>query len=274
MQATATKPRESDMAIIDHLSWSSLQAYSSCPRKFYYSKILKARPERTPAALIFGIAIHGAIERVHRARAAGRELPTLSNLLTVFDSERARVEQTAPAVAYGRQENSASLRATAARMLEAYLDHVREHTNRDAMVIGVEVARRFRLVPHAPPLEARLDLVELAGDRLIITDFKTSRARWNSDKERENVLQLIAYKHAASEIVRKYRANSVVLRFTVLTKTRRPEIQELEPVTTAKDDQRLRELVADTWRGIQAGVFPRREGWGCKGCMFRDRCLG
>jgi len=55
----------------DHLSWSGIQTYSQCPRKFHYRYIVQAPAEFTPASLAFGGAFHRAAERLHQARIEG-----------------------------------------------------------------------------------------------------------------------------------------------------------------------------------------------------------
>ncbi len=40
------------------------------------------------------------------------------------------------------------------------------------------------------------------------------------------------------------------------------------------DARRLKDLVLETAKGIQSGVFPRHEGWQCAQCSFRNACLG
>ena len=69
---------------LDHLSWSGIQTYKQCPRKFHFRYIAKAPEEQTAAALIYGSAIHQAIECIHEARLAGSGIPKLTTLLTKF----------------------------------------------------------------------------------------------------------------------------------------------------------------------------------------------
>ena len=48
----------------------------------------------------------------------------------------------------------------------------------------IEESVRFRLLADVPPIEMRMDLLELQDETLIVTDLKTSRSRWNESKAR------------------------------------------------------------------------------------------
>ena len=60
--ATGTRPP------LDHLSWSGLTTYSTCPKKFYFRYIAQVPPEFVPASLAFGGSFHRAVETVQLAR--------------------------------------------------------------------------------------------------------------------------------------------------------------------------------------------------------------
>jgi hypothetical protein len=139
-------------------------------------------------------------------------------------------------------------------------------------VIAIEHEAEFRLLPDAPPFKARLDLLEVRDDELVITDFKTSRCSWSEQKVRDNLPQIVIYAHAASQIIRDLGVRRVIPRFVVLTKGASPKVQVLKPQASQSDVDRLKSLTADVWNAVQAGACVRREGWQCKGCPFRERC--
>lgn len=61
-----TDPKESTF------SPSSIET-ARCMRRFYYEKVLKMKPKTTPVALVYGIAIHEAVEKFYQLRAGGNE---------------------------------------------------------------------------------------------------------------------------------------------------------------------------------------------------------
>ena len=200
-----------------------------------------------------------------------REIPTLDSLLAAYnDAWRQATEGPSP-IQYGKKEDEHLLRGLATRMLLAYRRHSEGQTGE---VIAIEHAARFKLVPDAPPLEARLDLVEVEGDALALTDLKTSRSAWNEQAIREHVPQLVLYAHSGDALRRGLGLKRVKPRFVVVTKARDPKIQVIESAVCQGDVDRLKETVAETWHAIKAGAFVRREGWHCQSCPFRKRCLG
>lgn len=254
-----------------HLSWSGLQTYQTCPRRFYYRYIAGVPEESRSAALVFGSAIHKAIESIHEARIAGEMIPAIPALLAAHDKEWSDASQNGPEIVFANKESAATLRELAQRMLEAYREHV---VSERGEVIGIEHEALFRMLSDAPPLKARIDLLEKMNGDLTVTDFKTSRSRWSESKIRESVPQLIVYARAAMPILRELGAKRIRTRFVVLIKARRPVVQIVEPQATTDDEVRLKTLVAETWHAIKQNAFLRREGWQCAQCSFAQRCLG
>ena len=49
---------------LDHLSWSGIKTYQTCPRKFSFQYIEQVPEEFKPSSLLFGSAFHCAVEKV------------------------------------------------------------------------------------------------------------------------------------------------------------------------------------------------------------------
>ena len=120
----------------------------------------------------------------------------------------------------------------------------------------------------------RLDLLELQGSDLIVTDLKTSRSRWNELKVQEHLPQLVLYSYGLLLLLRDLGATRIVPRFVVITKAKKPQVQTFVPTAGQCDVDRLKRMVSETWGAIQKNVFLQREGWGCGQCPFQRRCLG
>jgi len=134
---------------------------------------------------------------------------------------------------------------------------------------------RFRLLAEVPPIEMRLDLLELhSNGDLVIEDFKTSKSRWPDSKVQESLPQMLIYALGLLPVLRDVGAKRVVPRFTIITKAKTPVVQILEPQATQSDVDRLKHDVAETWNAIQANIFVPRQSWQCAQCPFRKRCLG
>jgi len=265
IQAPTLKPA------IQHLSWSGLSEYRTCPRRFFYHKIAGVPEESRSASLIFGGAIHSASEKLHEARIEGRKIPGIRPLLAAFDAAWKEESSQGPEVVFPKTDSLDSLRATAGRMLIEYAKHFQRDKG---SIIAIEHDATFSLLAGVVPVKARLDLVTVEGRNLVVTDLKTSKSRWSDAKIGENLPQLVLYSAAATKMVRELGLERIVPRFVVLTKAKTPVVQVLEPKATQDDVARLKDLVRETSDAINKEVFPRREGWQCAQCPFAGRCLG
>lgn len=260
---------------LDHLSWSSVSQYAhACPMRFFYRKVACALEERVSSSLIFGGAFHSVIQAMHEARMAGRQLFSPRALGNAFDAAWREAAKGKPTIEYRKEESVETLRDLARRMLSAYREHAVEREKSGARIVGIEHEARCGIVPDAPEILARLDLLEVEGDALVVTDIKTSRNRWNEAKVRESLPQLVVYSFATLPLVRGFGVRKVIPQFVVITKAKAPVVQVLRPEASQADADRLKDLIAEAWRGICSEVFPRREGWQCSLCPYRKRCLG
>jgi hypothetical protein len=271
----AAPPRSTGRAVArDHLSWSSIECYTQCPKRFCYRYVEQAPPESVPASLVFGSAFHALHDRIQQARLEGDGVPEPEELLQVFDEEWESETRDAPQVLYAKGDDAGSMRELAARMVAAYLTHLQSLPGPAGQILAIEHAERFQLLRDVPPIEMRLDLLELRGDDLLVTDVKTSKSAWNEAKVREHLPQLVLYAHGCTRILREFEAKRIVPRFLVVTKAKSPKVQVFEPRPTRDDVARLKHHVADVWAAIRAGVFITHEGWICSQCPYRGRCLG
>jgi hypothetical protein len=172
---------------------------------------------------------------------------------------------------FAKNDSAESLRETAGRILEQYRSHFATQRGK---VLAIEHEAVFSLVPNAVPLKARLDLVAVEQNNLVVTDLKTSKCRWSDNKAQEYLPQLVIYAAAVKGMVRDLGLKKIIPRFVVLTKGKTPAIQVVEPKATQDDVTRLKELVCETCDAINKQVFVRRESWQCNGCPFANRCLG
>ena len=267
MAVLEPKPRST----IKHLSWSGISEYRLCPRRFYFRKIVCIPEESRSATLVFGGAIHKAVESVYEAKLEGRKAPNARALLAAYDSAWDAEADNGPEITYPKGESQDTLRETAGKMLTALRKHA---LKQQGQIVAIEHESLFVLVPGVVPLKARIDLVEIEGDSLVLSDWKTSKSRWSDSKTVEALPQLVIYAAATASLVREFDLKRIKPRFVVVTKARTTVIQVLEPQASQTDVVRVKELVSETADAIQKGVFPRREGWPCNYCPFVKRCLG
>jgi len=259
---------------LDHLSYSSITTYQACPKKFAFKYIEKRAEGFTPSYFAFGGAFHKAVELVHEAMIVGEPLPHVDELVNAFDRAWSELVADRPLVKFAKNEDAGSLRVLARMMLSAFREHTLASQDVASQIIAIEHAVRFRLLAGVPPIEMRLDLLELRGTDLVVSDWKTSRSRWNDSKVTEGLPQLVLYAHGLMPLLRELGATRIVPRFVAVTKAKKPVVQVLQPVATQDDVVRLKQTFAGTWTAIQSGAFPRKESWACSHCPFMQPCLG
>ena len=118
------------------------------------------------------------------------------------------------------------------------------------------------------PLLAIPDLVTRDNGELTVTEFKTSGRRFG-ELEAEGSLQASCYAHAVQD---RYDQQPRV-RYTILVKTKTPQIQHLETVRNDADVTRLGDIVEVVERAIKAeAYYPIESPMNCSGCPFFKPC--
>lgn len=252
----------------EYVSWSAISTFRSCPLKYFFRYVAGLPEESVSAALVFGTGIHAAIEHHYQALLAGDAQPDLDKLLFVY---RAAWLGHAPArIQFGSSETRDSLDALAAKMLAAFLNS--PAANVQGRVLGVEEEIRGTLVEGVPDFYGRIDLVTEDDDRLVLTDFKTSRGKWSTEQAEDAAEQLVLYSKLAGELAP---GKKLVTRFLVLTKTKEPVIEE--HLGEVRPDRVARTVtsVERVWRAVEAGNFyPAPSVVGCTSCGYRAACSG
>ena len=223
----------------DYLSWSAISTYLRCPLKYQFHDLDQLPEEFVSANLIFGSAIHAALEAYSGEHLGSRRSLSVDALLAVYHSTWSQAELAS--VQFGKSEDLASLGALAERMLQAFLASDLSRPN--GSIIGIEEELRASVIANCPDLLVRLDLMIETDEAFVVTDFKTARSRWSPGDVNAAEGQLIVY----HELVRQFADTPIRLPFVVITKTKQPEI-EIQPVIA--NPARIERIRAD-WNGSQ-----------------------
>lgn len=249
----------------NYLSWSAVSTYLRCPLRYRFRYLDNVPEEFLSANLVFGSAIHAAVEMYFREQLAGGPPPGLDALLATYHESWSQVD--VGGVQFGRQEDLLSLQRLAERMLTAFV--ASDFARPSGTILGIEEELTAPLIPDCPDLLARLDLLVETEEALVVTDLKTSRSKWSEADVEAAAGQVIVY----HELVQRLSDKPVRLQFAVLTKTKQPQL-DLHPVTVDRGrTARIRQLIRRVWRAIAAGHFyPAPSAMQCPGCPFRHRC--
>ena len=256
---------DSEGLTLDHLSFSAIHSFRTCPRQFMFRYVLRLPDEKTFTSLVFGTSLHRAIEAHFRALMHGENIPDHDTLLGFFwdcwHSEDKPIH-------FNKKENLDTIGHLADRMLRAF--EMSDFARPRGKIIGIEEYLRGTVVEDCPDFVARLDLLIDTGEALVITDFKTALSRWNPSKLAVFTPQLLVYSKLAGALAD---SKPIKLNFAVLTKRVKP-ILTLHPVD--HDDEVMEETfqtIKENWEAIQREDFyPSPSPAHCPRCPFQETC--
>jgi putative RecB family exonuclease len=240
--------------------------FQTCPLRYFF-KYLERLPEETvSASLVFGSALHRAIEHHFGQLADGRTAPGRDELRDVFWD--AWYGHGLMPIQFGRGDNVQTMGALADRLLDLFRTSALAQPG--GTIIGIEKELRGQLLPGLPVMVARIDLLVETDDALVLRDFKTARSAWNDDSVADAADQLLLY----SELVRPLAgAKPLRLSFLVLTKTKLPTLTEHAVPLEPGQVERSKRIVAAVWRAIQRGhYYPNPSPLNCHACPYRQAC--
>ena len=251
----------------DYISYSAISTYQQCPLKYFFKYIAGLPEEVVSSSLILGGAIHSAAEFHFDQLMMGNPAPDRDMLLSAFwDEWHERAEEVE--IRFGKNEDINKIAEMADRILVEFQQS--ELAIPQGQILGVEEQLRGELIPGIPDLLARIDLITATDDELTITDFKTSRSRWNGVQAEDSGEQLLLYSELAKQLAPGKR---IRLEFAVITKTATP-VAERWPVTYDPTRiARTRQVIERVWNAIEAQTFyPAPSQMTCGSCPFREPC--
>ncbi len=244
----------------DHLSYSQINCYLTCPLRYKFQYVDKIAPTFTAAALAFGSAIHESVAAFYQTRLEGDELRPDQMMDVYMDSWR-RAEK----VKFFNGDNEDSLGEKATQLIQT----VRVDVDTGIEILGVEEFFEFPL-GGLPPLQGFIDLIEQSADgTATIVDLKTAAKKPSSANVQAN-LQLTCYAVGAESL--GFDPDQINLRLDVLLKTKAPEMVLLETRIAEEDRHRFIRLVYGVWSGIEREVFFPRQDWHCSQCAWATEC--
>ena len=246
----------------DSLSVTQLNLYLMCPLKFRYQYVDRLPKPFKPVALVFGGAIHSAIEWWHRKRMESYD-PEPKEVARIFRADF-HAQKTGD-IAYKNGDTEEDLIDKGGRMLAVY---VREY--RGGPVRQIELPFRVPLIDKETgetldlPLDGYIDLLEADGT---IVELKTSGKAF-SPIEIAQHLQLTGYSYAYEQLY----GRPPRLRLDCLTKTRNPALIEYDAVRTANDHVRFFHMAKSVVSAVRNCQYYPRPGWQCSDCEYFDPC--
>lgn len=249
-----------------HLSASQLRTYSTCSLQWFCQRHYK--PEFVASALVFGSAVHAAIETYYQGFLEGREVAVDE----MFEAYEAVWGAETGEIQYGKKASRESLAGKAAAMLDAFLASVQP-----GEVVAVEQPFECALSEGLPPLVGRIDLVEVVGEEkgdpaLHVVDFKTA-ARATSDPDDLDTSQLTFYAIAAHRLGLVAQLGlPLKMRYDIITKTKSPKVLSYSFAPDHGEGVRVVAKARACWRGMAAEIVFPTPSWMCTNCGYKRLC--
>jgi DNA helicase-2/ATP-dependent DNA helicase PcrA len=269
------------------LSFYAIDDYLTCPLKYKYAHVLRV-PLAPHHAIIYGAALHKAVQEFHRRHARG-DVMSEADLFAAFerawsnegfmsrDHEEARLESGRNALRRFRDEQlrpGAVVPAYVEREFSFSLDgdRVRGRWDRvdiepagDLVAVGPGPAPEDPSEPHADVVTPTLPL--LGRERVTITDYKSSDVRdpARARQRARDSLQLQIYAMGYEAMTGRL-PDAVQLHFLESGLVGRAEVDP-------KRLEKARGLIARAAAGMRARDYtPKPDHLSCSYCAFREIC--
>jgi DNA helicase-2/ATP-dependent DNA helicase PcrA len=235
------------------ISHRQVDDYETCPLKYQYIHILRI-PLRQHHSVVYGSALHNAVEFYLRRRAAGN-YTSLEDFLLAFDNAW-RNEGFLT-----REHEEQRKRAGVAALTRFY--HEEEASGQKP----TDVEREFGFSLGLDRVRGRFDRVDETPEGLVIVDYKSSDVtdQKKADQRAKESLQLMIYALAQHEMTGRLPAR-VELRFleSGLTGRHTPTLDDL---VTARD------AIQEAARGIRRREFEATPDYqACRYCPYNQIC--
>ncbi len=253
----------------DYISYSSISTYMTCPLRYYFRYVAGLEPDFVSSSLVFGGAIHAAIESHMQSVLEGAEPPQIDELVDVY--ERAVKSESDAPIRFGKGETADSLRDLAVRMLTAF--RASEVSKLDTRIVAIEETFRESVIPDCPDLLGRVDLITVDDDAVRICDFKTSRSSWNAENVRQAAPQQLLYAELVRPLAEAFGDRPIRVEWIVLTKTKQPKVERHELTPDAAHIDWTKQMVRRVWQAIaDRHFFPSPSAMNCPTCPYQTAC--
>lgn len=249
--------------MVDHLSQSSVDMFSRCPRQFMY-RYMNALSIPPGAALVFGSTYHHTLDTNFTQKIrTGVDLST-EQVKDVFADQW---ERNAPGVEWALEsENRHALKDTGVALVEYYVENIARARN----PIAVEQEFSVQLPGVKRPFVGRIDFL---GDTGYVLEHKTASRRWAPERANTS-LQVDAY-YAARRAETK--TNPRFFIYDVAVKSTKPSVQVIQTDRSDFQVDLFIDRVIMLEQAIEVGLFPRCDpsAWYCnqKWCGYYLNCM-
>ena len=243
------------------VSYSQINTYQSCPKKYKYSYVYKIPTPQT-GSLAFGSTIHNTLKSfydIHKRSLEGlegiQEKPNLKKLLEIYRGNWI-------SAGYKSKEEEKERKESGEKALKSFYKDLYKKTDRP---IGLEEGFGIHLADIS--FVGKIDRIDFIKERegvkeVEIIDYKTGKVKDGSDIKKD--LQLPLYAIAAQRIlgVKVVKASYI---FVEHSKKVEVDISEKRRLLAEKE-------IEKSVKNIKENNFKAKPGFLCRYCDYRDIC--
>lgn len=254
--------------MVDHLSYSSLSSYKSCPRSYYLSRIKQA--EGVPAwYFAVGTAVHKYIEELIKKRELLRNLTTGFTPRSVEDffydevSKSMAIEPDTSKWLHGGSKEEPVIEDRALALAIACAEKAEDFLE-DIEVWEVEPD----ITGHLPGCEMIIKAFpDVLGEHKkhgpVIVDWKTGKSKPKDNLQLETYNALLQHRSTEPEMPTGYMGLWAMLN---------PDAPKARPVTLKETPESMGKMYHEVEEKIKKGVFPALAQFNCQFCTQRLNC--
>lgn len=239
-------------------SYTQINTYENCPKKYHYHYLLKI-PSEPAIATNFGSSVHNALKDFYREMRKKHQIPS-------FESLKLYLKKNWLSSGYHDQFEEADYLSKAEEMLKHFYQ-----TNEQNGVIPEFIEAPFRLKLFSQKgdfilINGRIDRIDrLSDESYEVIDYKTGQMNSSMEKKLSKDLQLSLYAIATREIL-KIDSTKFSLYF----------LKDNQKISTERSESSLLEAKAKIWEivgKIKDGNFKATpDKTICKFCDYRKIC--
>lgn len=252
----------------EHVSFSQIDTFVRCPKRYEYKYIQRATPESRSFHLVFGVSIHDALAYHYKSRMVGDPVPGDALLDRFRDAFRELSDEPGPPIPYE------SVKVSQDGAIDLGVEMLQKFTESARVPESVlEVERKFVCdiyddegVMLEPQFVGYVDAVVDFGAGPVMLEHKTS-GRSYGNQQLSHSAQPTFYLEA-----KEAEYGDMGFLFQVLMKTKDRRFESHDVVRTAGQRAEAFDLLFNVLGAIKGGNSYRRRDWQCSSCEFRRRC--
>ena len=259
-----------------HISYSQIFTYLACSLKYQFQYVEQRPHERVSIALMFGSAIHSAIERYYRSLKENGVPDLLWQIQDFFqDHLNADLNSRDIPILYKKETPD---RESTIQMGKGLLKAFYEGIDLTGFEIaGIELPLTARLFNEdGKPVDMTVTgiidlLLKDAQGNIIAIDNKTAKQPYAQATVDED-LQLTSYAYLLASNKFVFPTADVYCRFDVMRKLKSPKFQQHYTIRTATQRRRFAKLTNRILAGVSSRLFFPNKSWMCGDCQFAKAC--